>query len=216
MPKDSILRSGLRTVARDFGSSQELSQASQSIPWPASSPPQHQPAKPLSSREARMKAIEEGIRAGLKEASTPAAPLAPSSLNKRYSPDETTRPVKKARTLPSSFQDAAHKIGRSTFDQRKPTSKTSASSVNDLSAFKATTSKVVYSATETDFPDAFLSAEQKGVLKLAEKGTSLFYTGSAGGQFSYIVFLHNLTFIFPRNGKISFTTSNYKRIEENT
>lgn len=126
-------QSGLRTVSRHFGGSQEQSQgqnSSQPIVWPASSPvlTVPPPAKTIPTRISRLDAINQGIAAAQaeKETSSPRnAPLATSSLNKRRSTSPDSGPMpKRKRIMPREWDDikkvAANTVQKTEFVQISP------------------------------------------------------------------------------------------------
>ncbi len=107
-------QSGLRTVSRHFGSSQEQLQgqnSSQTIAWPASPPIPAipTPAKAVPTRVSRLDAINQGIAAAQAEKETSSfrnPPPATSSLNKRRSSSPGSGPMpKKKRIMPSGWDD---------------------------------------------------------------------------------------------------------------
>ena len=182
MSKSSKPQSGLGTVKRDWSmpSANQEPRSSQSIYWPATPPNPVQPAaRKLTGAEQRLKDIQDAL-AGYSSAppsrSAAMPPLVDSQAqNKRASPSEnsvTAPPTKRARQLPPDWHknDILSKpsLSRQSVEatNKKPTHENSTpSSVKKIASI-------------------FLSQEQTQILKLVQDGNSVFYTGSAGMQFT--------------------------------
>ena len=173
--------SGLRTVKRDFSSNNATSDGQAS-----KSNEQTRQDRALASAK-RLKMIQDALNG---ESSTsekkhpfsgrPATGGGESSSSaslKRTAGGDTAPPAKK-RQLPSSWDDY-HSNSRSIASYSSTRALSSSTSANGIS--KTTISVTSTTTKSTAGPaSVFLSEEQKHILKLVERGESLFYTGSAG------------------------------------
>lgn len=167
----SQVRSGLGTVKRDWSSNKaqntELDESdSDLLSWWSPSPPSTTTAQSLKNRL-------DNIQASLSDNITTSEELLSSSQGSKRTAepaDSLPRPPAKKRLLPSSFTGGSQ-------SSTKPLQKTSSMNSRSLSKFAYSKPRAPSSRS---LGSISLSQEQSYILKLAQEGKSLFYTGSAG------------------------------------
>ncbi|KAJ7800557.1 hypothetical protein B0H14DRAFT_2387104 [Mycena olivaceomarginata] len=164
-------QSGLGTIKRDWSiTSATAPKSSQDIPWDPTPPkPAPPPEKPLTGREKRLRDIQNALDS---------RPTPIVAQQKRPSDSDASAPLaKKKRQLPPGYGDNNDYV---------PPKYERDEAYTDRSAPFATGSRPVLAKSTYTAPPpkkvapVFLSQEQTHVLKLAQEGKSLFYTGSAG------------------------------------
>lgn len=192
MSKSSKALSGLGSIKRDWSNSdvtQPAKSSQESIYWPPT-PVAQPPVKKLTGSEARLKAIQDAL-SSMHE--SPPPPLAPSTLqNKRSSPDSntaTTHAPKRARQLPPDWHDA---LSSSTLSS-SPTVSAPAPRSKDAAKLAIDATIQAHASSNKKLPSVFLSQEQTQILKLVQEGDSVFYTGSAGKQYTSSLFYASMT-----------------------
>ena len=159
-------QSGLGTIKRDWSiTSANAPKSSQEIAWDPTPPKPVQPE--LSGREKRLRDIQNALGAR----STPAV-MQPQQKRPSDSFDasDAVPPAKKKRQLPPGYGDD---------DDYDPAARAAHFASSSRSSALA---KSTYTAPPPSkkMASVFLSQEQTQILKLAQEGKSLFYTGSAG------------------------------------
>jgi ATP-dependent DNA helicase PIF1 len=166
-------QSGLGTLKRDFSQSSIPSHSSQPISWPPT--PRPPAPRPLSSREQRLKDIQDALAGNPVKSERILTNSSSQVINKRPADSQsalaTGQPAKK-RILPSDWND----------EKRSSSSNVLASSSNNARAPPSSTVSKgsTASASSKQVASVFLSHEQSQILQLVLDGHSVFYTGSAG------------------------------------
>lgn len=170
-------QSGLRTVTRDFSSSEQLD-----IEWLPTPPPVAAHRQRVSNR---LQHIQEGLSAGQAPPMPRGTALMDSkAVNKRTSPVPHDKPAaKKARRLPPSWTDEPP------LESWNNSTNTAISKQSDLSSVRkpqsSTSEKSQTPTVPKKIAKIFLSHEQTQILNLVSKGESVFYTGSAGARICF-------------------------------
>ncbi|KAJ7464594.1 hypothetical protein FB451DRAFT_1042036 [Mycena latifolia] len=173
-------QSGLGSIKRDWSANSfNPPSASQEIEWLPTPPKQATSSHQTSASSSSSSTVEltgkqkrlRDIQNALNNRSTPvvAQPLSkPKRTSDTQYPDtsESLPPTKKARQLPPGYRIDDPITQATNFTSNSRTTKTKPTSIAPPSSKQV--SKM------------FLSPEQKQILKLAQDGNSLFYTGSAG------------------------------------
>ncbi|KAF7356304.1 ATP-dependent DNA helicase PIF1 [Mycena venus] len=175
----SKAQSGLGSVKRDWSiTSSNPPKSSQELPWDPTPPKQAPPpssSAALTGREKRLRDIQNA----LDNRSTPAV-----TQQKRLSDSDASQaapPAKKKRQLPPGYRNNDEYVPpkHERDDDHDPAAWRSG-------AFSTVSRPALAKSTYTAPPPSkkpaavFLSQEQNQILKLAQEGHSLFYTGSAG------------------------------------
>jgi len=181
----SQVRSGLGTVKRDWSANkQQDAESSKPDPslrlgWSLLSPPSNSPSLSPKSRLTDLQAsLSDHI------VSSEELLFSSRSSQKRVAEpsDFQPRPPAKKRTLPASFsavpQPAAKTISRATSLNSK--SGGSFNSKRNPSSLTRVPGRPTPGTSSKPSASISLSQEQNHILKLAQEGKSLFYTGSAG------------------------------------
>ncbi|KAF7370295.1 ATP-dependent DNA helicase PIF1 [Mycena sanguinolenta] len=160
----SKTQSGLGTIKRDWSiTSVNAPKSSQEIPWDPTPPKPVQPE--LSGKEKRLRDIQNALSAR----STPAV-AQQKRPSDSFDASDAVPPAKKKRQLPPGYGDD---------DGYDPAARAAHFASSSRSSALA---KSTYTAPPPSkkMASVFLSQEQNQILKLAQEGKSLFYTGSAG------------------------------------
>jgi hypothetical protein len=177
--------SGLRIVKRDFSSNTIISDSQTT----SHSGEQAQQDK-LSASARRLKMIQDALNGDFAStekkypfsgpSKTAIGDTGATSAGVKRATTEDNIPPAKKRRLPSSWNDSetgnSASSGIASYSSTRALS--SSASVNSVS--KTTISVTSTSKRAVKPASVFLSAEQSHILKLVERGDSLFYTGSAG------------------------------------
>lgn len=137
---------------------------------------------------------------------------------------DATIPTKKPRQLPPSWRDdplstssisrkSSSSTVKSTSSNRPSTASTTGNAGDSKSYTVPAPSSSGGSSKQNKMPKLFLSQEQTHILKLVEGGSSVFYTGSAGGSIPWTVTIPRATthswFWFQRYGEVGASTRNH-------
>lgn len=156
-------QSGLRSIKRDWS---DKPPSSQDIHWDPTPPKD-------DARSRRLKEIEEALRSAPASSSSSKPLSTQPTNNKRPSTTSIDEvPSKKLRQLPVSWGQDDLLSSSTTWSRDKPS--------KALTSAKKESSRPTGRDKPPKRAAMSLSQEQTQILRLVEKGTSVFYTGSAG------------------------------------
>ncbi|KAF8647713.1 hypothetical protein AX16_006549 [Volvariella volvacea WC 439] len=175
-------QSGLKSVKRNWSTAGGASQEMYCPPAPLS---QQSPiTTPLTAQEQRLKIIQAALSGNKSEPAQIAKsqPLSESRLiNKRPSdPTEPPTVTKKARKMPSSWKDEDALSKPTAYVSKSKQATASTKPIRPPSSSSVSSSTSVGPGKKQKLAKVFLSQEQMHILQLAQEGSNVFYTGSAG------------------------------------